>query len=205
MIFTGGREANMTFIDTVPEECAEGATAAMYARNCADHGYIPNFVKAFSHRPGVMDSFDRLLDSIKQNMNLRRYELVTMAAAKELKSSYCMLAHGSVLMRDYFSAEQLRTIADNPAVSELDEADKAVMLFAAKVVRDATSVTADDVKCLRKHGLSEADIFDVASAAAVRCFISKTADALGALPDSKFGVLEPELKEVLVVGRPISD
>ena len=195
----------MTFIDTVPEECAEGATAAMYARHCADYGYIPNFVKAFSHRPGVMDSFDQLLDSIKQNMNLRRYELVTMAAAKELKSSYCMLGHGSVLMRDYFSAEQLRIIADNPAVSELDEADKAVMLFAAKVVRDATSITADDVNCLRKHGLSEADIFDVASAAAVRCFISKTADALGALPDSKFSVLEPELKEVLVVGRPISD
>lgn len=51
----------MTFIQTVPEERAEGATAAMYARNRANSGHIPNFVLAFSHRPDVMESFDRLL------------------------------------------------------------------------------------------------------------------------------------------------
>ena len=195
----------MTFIHTIPEERAEGDTAVMYSRTLEGFGYIPNFVKAFSHRPDVMDAWDKLLDSIKRNMDLRRYELVTIAAAKELKSSYCMLAHGSVLMRDYFTAEQLRTIADSPAESALDESEKAVMQFAAKVVRDATSVTADDVESMRKHGLSEAEIFDVASAAAVRCFISKTADALGAQPDSKFSELEPELQRALVVGRPIAD
>ncbi len=195
----------MTFIKTIPEDRAEGVTAVMYERNRVNSGYVPNFVKAFSHKPAVMDCFDALLDSIKQHMDPRRYELVTIAAAKEMKCSYCMLAHGSVLKRDFFSAEELQTIADNPSRSALDEADKSVMAFAAKVVRDATSVTGDDVENLRKHGLSETDIFDVVTAAAVRCFIGKTTDALGALPDSKFRALEPELLNVLVVGRPISD
>ena len=195
----------MSFIDTVPEESAEGGAATMYARTVEQFGFVPNFVKTFSHRPEVMDGFDGLLDGIKKNMDLRRYELVTIAAAKELKSSYCMLAHGSVLMQDYLSAEQLRAIADDPAGSALDEADQAIMRFAAKVVRDATSVTLDDIDGLKQHGLSDAEIFDVASAAAVRCFIAKTADALGARPDSKFGELEPELLSALVVGRPIAD
>jgi uncharacterized peroxidase-related enzyme len=195
----------MTFIQTVPEESAEGETAAMYAGMRAQLGYVPNFVKVFSHRPEVMAGWGRLLDSIKKNMDLRRYELVTIAAAKELRSSCCMLAHGSVLMRDYMDAGELRAIAGDPAGSALGAADKAIMGFAAKVIRDAASVTAEDVDTLRRHGLSEAEIFDVASAAAVRCFLSKTADALGARPDAAYGDLAPELRDVLVVGRPIAN
>ena len=46
---------------------------------------------------------------------------------------------------------------------------------------------------------------DVALAAAARCFFSKTLDALGVRPDSSFRELDPELREALVVGRPIAD
>jgi uncharacterized peroxidase-related enzyme len=195
----------MTFIATIPENGAEGAAAAMYARMRQEAGYIPNFVTAFSHRPEVLDCFDKLLDSIRRNMDLHRYELVTLAAARALRSSYCMLAHGSVMLREFYDAEQLRTIAEDPEGSTLDEADKAVMRFAAKVVHDAASITAADVEGLRSHGLSEADIFDVAAAASERCFLSKTADALGAIPDARYRALDPELQKVLVVGRPIAE
>jgi hypothetical protein len=46
---------------------------------------------------------------------------------------------------------------------------------------------------------------DVVLAAAARCFFSKALDALGVLPDAELAELEPELLEVLVVGRPIAD
>jgi hypothetical protein len=46
---------------------------------------------------------------------------------------------------------------------------------------------------------------DVVLAAAARCFFSKTLDALGVLPDARYRELEPELREALVVGRPIAD
>ncbi len=46
---------------------------------------------------------------------------------------------------------------------------------------------------------------DVVFAAAARCFFSKTLDALGVLPDSRYRALEPGLREALVVGRPIAD
>lgn len=194
----------MTFIATVHEDGAEGAAADMYARARQEAGYIPNFVTVFSHRPEVLDCFDRLLDSIRRNMDLRRYELVTLAAAKELKSSYCMLAHGSVMLREFYGVDELQIIALDPDASPLDETDKAIMRFAAKVVRDAASVSAGDVEGLRRHGLSEADIFDLAAAASIRCFLSKTADALGARPDARYRALDPALQKVLTVGRPIS-
>jgi len=195
----------MTFIQPVPEDQAKGDTAAIYARNRDAAGNIPNLVKAFSHRPDVMDGFDHLLGCIKTHMDMRRYELVTLAAAKELTSSYCMLAHGSVMLQEVCDADQLKEIVNDPAGSLLDDTDKAVMQFATKVVRDATSVTKEDVTTLRQYGLSEADIFDVTAAAAIRCFFSKTLDALGVLPDAQYASFDPELRRVLVVGRPISD
>lgn len=43
----------MTFIETVPEDQAEGATAQMYATDEEAFGHLPNFTRVFSHRPGV--------------------------------------------------------------------------------------------------------------------------------------------------------
>ena len=57
---------------------------------------------------------------------------------------------------------------------------------------------------LRDLGLTDDEIMDVVLAASVRCFFSKTLDALGVLPDASYRELEPELQDVLVVGRPIA-
>ena len=192
----------MPFIDT-PDASAGEQTAAMYAQAEAGYGYLPNMVKAFGLRPEVMANWDVLLAGIKANMDLRRYELVTMAAARELKSSYCMLAHGSVLLRDIFTADEVRHVAENSNEAPIDEAERAIMRFAAKVVRDATAIEKPDVDALKRHGLSDAEIFDIVTAAAVRCFFSKTLDALGVQPDGIYDKLEPGLKASLVVGRAI--
>lgn len=195
----------MTFITTVSEDAAEGETAEFYAGAKDEFGYLPNFIQVFSHRPDVLARFDALLDSIKEHMDPRRYELVTIAAAKELRSSYCMLMHGAVLMRDHYSADELREIAEDPEASGLDETDKAIMRFARKVVRDATSVSEADLAPLRAQGLTDPEIFDISAAAAARCFITKLTDSVGTRPDARFGALEPGLRKALVVGRPIAD
>jgi hypothetical protein len=73
------------------------------------------------------------------------------------------------------------------------------------VVAGAASIEESDLQRLRDLGLSDTEIMDVALAAAARCFFSKTLDALGILPDASYSIdLEPALREVLVVGRPIA-
>ena len=46
---------------------------------------------------------------------------------------------------------------------------------------------------------------DVVLAASARCFFSKTLDALGVRPDASYLDMEPDVRDVLVVGRPITD
>ncbi|MBB3303240.1 putative peroxidase-related enzyme [Rhizobium sp. BK077] len=193
----------MAFIHT-PNASASEKTTSMYASAEANYGYLPNMYRAFGHRPEVMESWAALLSSIRSHMSLRRYELVTLAAAKELKSSYCMLAHGSVLLREGFTSDGLTAVVNETDKAPIDAGERAIMAFAAKVARDATSVTQQDIDGLKKHGLSDADVFDVTAAAAARCFFSKMLDALGAAPDHAYiERLEPNMRKTLSVGREV--
>ena len=131
----------MAFVHTVPVDRAGGDVHAMYARIEAAVGYVPNYAKLFSHRPQVMATWAAFLASIRGNMDPRRYELVTLAAARALQCSYCMLAHGAVLRRDFYSAEQLTEITRDSAASDLTPVEVAMMAFVDKLTRDATAIT----------------------------------------------------------------
>jgi alkylhydroperoxidase family enzyme len=162
----------------------------------------PNLELAFDERPDVYRAWVALNTSIKANMDLRRYELATLAAAQRLRSSYCCLAHGKVLV-EQFDAPVAAIVADRRSAG-LDDVDLAVMELAERVVDDASSIGEDDLRPLRELGLSDAEIMDVVLAAAARCFFSKTLDALGVLPDAHFAELPQALLDALVVGRPIA-
>src|SRR5262249_1056584 len=173
---------------------AQGATIARVAGQ---------YEQAFADRPEVYAAWVELNTSIKAGMDLRRYELVTLAAARRLRSSYCCLAHGKVLLEKL--GEPVRDIALDHRAAGLDDVDVAVMDFAEKIVDDACAITEADHQTLRDLGLSDKDILDVTLAATARCFFSKTLDALTVLPDAHFAELDDELREVLVVGRPIAE
>jgi uncharacterized peroxidase-related enzyme len=194
----------MTFIDTIPAAGAPAAVAALYEADRDASGRVPNYTQAFSLAPEVYAAWKHLNGSIKAGMDLRRYELATIAAARRLRCSYCMLAHGAVLADRFLDAEGVRALAVDHRAAGLDAVDVAVMDLAERVADDATSVTQADIDRLRALGLPDTEILGVVLAAAARCFFSKALDALGAQADARFAALEPpELREALVVGRPI--
>src|SRR4051812_17129714 len=194
----------MTYIDTVSEGEATGATAEVYANDREVYGVLPNFTRGLSSRPEVYAAWRQLNGAIKAGMDLRRYELATMAAARRLRSSYCALAHGSVLVDKFLAPDELRALMADHRAAGLDDVDVAIMDLAEKVAGDATSVTETDIEALRTLGLTDAEIADVVLAAAARCFFSKTLDALGIEPDARYAQLEPDLREALTVGRAIA-
>lgn len=189
----------MAFVETIPEDDAGGEVAEIYDGMRAQFGYLPNLVRVFSLRPEVYRAWLHLNGAVKA-ADLRRYELATLAAARRLRSSYCSLQHGKVLAEQFLSFDQVPGLPEG-----LDDADRAVMELAEKVVDDATSVTQADVDRLREFGLSDAEILDVVLAAAARCFFSKTLDALGVAPDAAYADLPAEFRDALTVGRPIAD
>ena len=194
----------MTYIETVPEAEATGAVAEMYATDREQFGQLRNLTQALSLAPEIVAAWMQLNGAIKARMDLRRYELATIAAARSLRSTYCAHSHGSVLLEQFMDAEALLAVMADHREAGLAPADIAIMDYAEKIVADATSVTEADIDRLREHGLSDSDIIDVAAAAAARCFFSKLLDALGVQADATFRELEPELSAALTVGRPVA-
>lgn len=162
-----------------------------------------NYERAFAARPDVYAGWVQLNTSLRDGMDRRRYELATLAAALRLRSSYCSLAHGRVLVERF--DEDVVAIARDRNTSALDETDLAVMAFAEKVVDDASSITERDYEPLRRVGLTDTDILDVVLAASARCFFAKVLDGVCALPDAGFAGLPDDVRSALVVGRPIAD
>jgi uncharacterized peroxidase-related enzyme len=195
----------MAFIETVPPADAAESVADLYEADREAFGDLPNFTQAFSLRPEVYAAWRQLNGAIKGGMDLRRYELATVAAARRLRSSYCALAHGTILADRFLGPDTVRAVMADHRTAGLDAVDVAVMDLAEKVADDATSVTEADLDRLRSLGLSDPEIFDVVVAAAARCFFSKALDGLGARADKKYADVEPNLQEALTVGRPIAD
>ena len=105
----------------------------------------------------------------------------------------------------YLSSDSVYPFGPDP-ITEADmaaAAEAASSQVADKIAADATSVTDADIDALRAHGLSDPEILDVVLAAAVRCFYSKTLDALGVEPDPTYNALTPSLRDALTLGRPI--
>jgi uncharacterized peroxidase-related enzyme len=194
----------MGFIRTIPISEAEGPAREMYEQVRGRFGFVPNWATIFSLRPAVMEGWGALLKSIQSNLPVRTYELATLAAARALRSSYCSLAHGSVLASKVFDPPTVTAIATGSHAAPLEPRERAMMAFAEKVALRADQITSADIEGLRSHGYRDEEIFDLAATAAARCFFSKLLDALGVQADSTFNDLDPALRRALTVGRPVA-
>ena len=192
----------MSFIRTTAPATADGDVAAMYRRQQATWGFVPNYAKVFSHRPALMARWAQLLTEIKRPMSLRRFELATFAAAHALHHGPCTLAHGRAL-RAFIDDAAIAAIAAGREADALDPAEQAIVRFARQVARDASCIGAADIAALRAHGIDDAEVFDIAAAVAGRAFFTKLLDALGVLADAPMTGLPPALRAAITVGRPV--
>jgi len=191
------------FIDPITPESAEGLTAEVYASAIEGAGFLPEFVQTFSHHPEAYQAWEHLVTTVYDGMDRRRCELATLAAAQAMRSTCCSVAHGRKLRDSFFTTDQVMQIVTDHHHAGLDAADVAVVDFAVKAANDPAAVTQADVDHLKGEGLNDREIFDVAFAVAARAFLTTLIESLGNRAEQPWiDDLEPELLEVLTVGRP---
>ena len=61
----------------------------------------------------------------------------------------------------------------------LDEADRAMLDYVARLTLSPADVTAEDVQTLRRAGFDDRAILDIAQVAAYFAFVTRMADGLG--------------------------
>jgi uncharacterized peroxidase-related enzyme len=175
------------------------AASPLYQADHAAVGYVPNYTRVFALRPEVYAGWRQLSGAVRAGMDERRYELVTLAAARRLDSTYCGLAHAAVLRDRFYDDAALRAIVVDHHNAGLGPVDVAVMDFAGRVAADPATVTAADAESLRQQGLSDVEILQVVLAACVRRFFSGVLSAVGAVPDAVYDGLDADVRAALGV------
>ncbi|MEO3855636.1 hypothetical protein [Acrocarpospora sp. B8E8] len=187
----------MTYLST-PDE------SQLYEADAAIYGFVPNYTRVFALRPEVYEGWLQLGGAIRAGMDLRRYELVTIAAARAIDSKYCGLAHATKL-EEFYDDEALSAILRDHRNAGLAPVDVAIMDFAEKVALDPTRITEADAETLRQYGLSDVDVFQVVLAVCLRRFFSGVVSAVGTVPDQEYEKLAPEIRTAIdAFGQPRS-
>lgn len=188
----------MTIIRTIPEHDAVGEVADIYADDVKSLGYVPPHTKAMAMNPAAYHAFQALIRSVAKPLGLRRYELVTLAAARGTGSWHCRLAHGAKSLR-LFDEQQLERIARDYTDAGLTDDEVEMMRFAEQVGRDASAMTDADAQRLRDAGFTDQEIVDITIAASARVYYGSALQALAVEVDTPPAVGEP-LRAALVAG-----
>ena len=78
----------MSFVKMIAPEEATGELSDLYEQDRARIGYVPEYTRILSLRPEAIAAWKALSRATRANIPLRRYELVTVAAALALKCHY---------------------------------------------------------------------------------------------------------------------
>lgn len=162
----------------------------LYDENIARLGYVPNWARVFALTPDAYAAWTALLRAIKSGMDERRYELVTLTAARALGSDYCTLAHAGVLHDRFFDETTLAAIVGDRHTAGLDPGDVAAMDFAERIAANPKDVAEHDIDALHHSGLSDVDIMWIVLAVMARRFFSGALDAVAAEPDPALHALD---------------
>ena len=167
----------MAIVQSPTAEEATGVVAEIYAGDIRDQGFVAAHTRAVSLNPEAYLAWEQLIGAIAGPMGKRRYELVTLAAAKGVASVHCRLAHGRKSL-GLFDENTLVAIATDYHSAPLTGAEIAMMEFAERVSVDAAGMTDADSQNLRDMGFTDREIVDIALAAAARNFYSRAIQAL---------------------------
>jgi len=186
----------MAIIETVDPGEATGATAEIYAKDERDLGYVADYTRVMAANPEAYQAWEQLIRAIVAQLGVRRYELVTLAAAEGTHSQHCRLAHGRKTLA-VMDADEVEAVARDFHDAGLSEAEVAMMEYARRISTDASWMTEADALRLRELGSTYREIVDITLAAAARNYFSRAIQALGVSVEVPPGISE-SLRDALL-------
>ncbi|QDO99196.1 peroxidase-related enzyme [Ferrovibrio terrae] len=192
------------YLKTIDETEATGKVADIYAAQKAQLGFVMSAAQCLTSRDDLLPSYTEFVNTMRGGFTLspRDWRIITLIAAREVKSTYCSMVYGKQLIADLGGKEMVLAVQRDFRNAGLPPRDVAMLTYAEKVARDASQVTLADIDALRKAGFTDANISDIALCAAFRCFIGRFFDAVGAGPEAAFLDDDQAWRKTLTVGKP---
>ena len=168
-------------------------------------GHIPNVFNVFSLTPEHFmrwfKYYDFLLRNEESPLSRKEREMVALAVSAENRCEYCLASHSAYLREITGDPAFPDKVIHNFRRAPLNDRERAMLEFAAKMTRNSAEMSPADLEPLRKLGFSDEAIFELAQVAAMFNFTNRLANALGWKPNEHYYHVHRDKKEP----EPISD
>jgi len=158
----------MSLLHIPAEEEATEDVKKIFAEIESMIGRVPNGLKLWSVSPRALRAQWAGMKSIlsRPKAEQKLYAIIRYLASEENGCTYCIGLNGGMLINYYgVTQDELIAMQKDPASAPLEEKNKALLLFAMKAIKDADSVSANDIDTLTRLGISEEEMFNIVLAA----------------------------------------
>jgi RNA polymerase sigma-70 factor (ECF subfamily) len=159
------------------------------------HGFIPNFFRAQTLRPDLLEAeleaVERIL--LPEDLLTRvQKECILLAVSAANLNSYCVAMHCNLLRGLGMSVEEGDQIAVDHHQSSLSKHDRGLLDFAIKLGAHFSQISREDIVDLRTFGFTEEQILECEVVTALNNFANIVQMGLG---------IEPEFETPIVLAQ----
>jgi len=153
-----------------------------------DYGFIPNFFRAQTSRPDILDAEVLLVDSIlikEGALTRQQKEYIFLVCSAANLSTYCVTAHCEIIRMLHIEGPEPEQIALDHTATDLPIVDKALLNFALKLNNHSLKVNQEDIDTLRTYGFDDQQILEAVMCVGLAKFANCVGFGLGTVPDFK--------------------
>jgi RNA polymerase sigma-70 factor, ECF subfamily len=152
----------------------------------AAFGFIPNFFRAQTLRPDLIDAEVGLVSTIlvkEGALTRRQKEYIFLACSADNLSTYCVTAHCEIVRMLGIEGPEPEQIALDHTVSDIPDGDKALLDVAVKLNNHPRQVGPADIDTLRAWGFGDQHVLEMVIMVGLTKFSNFVAFGLGTVPD----------------------
>src|SRR4051812_18087476 len=174
----------------VPDLATLGEDLQPYFDKCVEKlGFVPNVLRAYGLRPKKLRTFIAFYNELMlgdSGLSKLEREMVAVVVSSANRCYYCLVAHGQAVRRLSGDPELGEMLVMNYRVAPLDPRRRAMLDFAWKLTTAPATIGEEDREGLRRAGLGDEDIFDVAETAAFFNMSNRMASGLDIIPNREY-------------------
>jgi RNA polymerase sigma-70 factor, ECF subfamily len=170
----------------VPAPYLSPITFERFAVVQKSHGFIPNFFRAQTLRPDLLEAELDAVGTIllpEDTLTRVQKESILLAVSAANLNSYCVAVHCNMLRGLGLSAEEADQIAVDYHLSDLSKGDVALLDFAVKLGTRFSECTPEDAVTLASFGFKHEQILEAVVVTALNNFANTVQMGLGIEPD----------------------
>jgi uncharacterized peroxidase-related enzyme len=153
-------------------------------------GFVPNIFLMLARRPdewrAFFDYHDALMDKETPALTKGDRELIVVATSAENHCLYCVVAHGAIARIRARNPRIADQVATDWRKAELDDRQRAILEVAVRFAVEPWMVTDQHLDALRKHGLTDDDVWDVGAIAGFFAMSNRLVHLTALMPNEEF-------------------